>query len=123
MLDDGDEHHREAIAIINQIAEERLRPYTTNAILFEAHALIMSVLGIRAAREFLDDTDASSTVVIRVRAADEARAKQIIRQYDDKDFSYTDALSFAIMQRLVIRQAFTFDQHFAQYGLFPLTNP
>ena len=116
LLDDADQHHREAAAIINRLAEQHLRPYTTNAVLFESHALIMSVLGIRAAWEFLQETEASSTVVIRVRASDEARAKQIIARYDDKDFSYTDALSFAVMERLRIPQAFAFDRHFGQYG-------
>jgi hypothetical protein len=31
---------------------------------------------------------------------DEEKAKQIIRRYTDKTFSYTDAASFAVMERL-----------------------
>jgi predicted nucleic acid-binding protein len=42
----------------------------------------------------------SATTVIRVRAVDEVRARQIIYRYDDKDFSLTDAISFAVMERL-----------------------
>jgi uncharacterized protein len=60
-------------------------------------------------------------VVIRARAADENRAKQILFQYDDKDFSFADAISFAVMERLQIRLAFTFDRDFAQYGFTVLT--
>ncbi|MEK7534255.1 MAG: hypothetical protein AAB600_02850 [Patescibacteria group bacterium] len=63
----------------------------------------------------------SNTVVIRVRAADEERAKQILFQYDDKDFSFADAISFAVIERLRISYAFTFDHHFTQYGLTVLT--
>ena len=58
-------------------------------------------------------------MVIRARAADEERAKQILFQYTDKDFSFADAISFAVMERLTIRLAFTFDRDFAQYG-FPV---
>ena len=54
-------------------------------------------------------------------ALDEARAKAIVRQYDDKDFSLTDASSFAIMERTGIQHAFTFDRHFAQYAFTVLT--
>ncbi len=40
----------------------------------------------------------------------------------DKRFSYTDASSFAVMERLGIGTAFGFDRDFAQYG-FRLIGP
>jgi len=52
-----------------------------------------------------------------VHSRDEERAKEIIRRYTDKSFSYTDATSFAVMERLGLREAFGFDPHFQQYGL------
>lgn len=64
---------------------------------------------------------ASPTTVVRVSAADERRAQYILTQYTDKTFSYTNATSFAVMERLHIRQAFTFDDDFSQYGLLRLT--
>jgi predicted nucleic acid-binding protein len=42
-------------------------------------------------------------------------------QYGDKDFSFTDAISFGVMERLGIHVAFTFDRHFRQYGFIPAT--
>jgi hypothetical protein len=59
--------------------------------------------------------------VARSRASDEERAREVSYQYDDKDFSMTDAISFAVMERLRITQALTFDRHFAQYGFTVLT--
>ena len=121
LLDADDEHHRHATRILNQLAHERYRQFTTNVLLIESHALILSVLGRTQAAQFLNDMHESHTVVVRVRAADEDRAKQILFQYTDKDFSFADAISFAVMERLAIRLAFTFDRDFAQYGFTVLT--
>lgn len=120
LLDQDDEHHRHATQIVHQLAQARYRQFTTNVLLIESHALILSVLGRAQAAQFLKDMQESKTVVIRVRASDEARAKQILFQYDDKDFSFADTISFAVMERLAIRLAFTFDRDFAQYGLTAL---
>jgi predicted nucleic acid-binding protein len=85
-------------------------------LLIESHALILSVLGRTQAAQFLKDMEESNTVVIRARASDEERAKHILFQYTDKDFSFADCVSFAVMERLAIRLAFSFDRDFAQYG-------
>lgn len=116
LLDQDDEHHARASSILTRLAERRYRLYTTNTMLIEAHALILLVLGRSLAARFLQDLEAGTTTVIRVRARDEQRAKQIIVHYADKDFSYNDAISFAVMERLNIGVAFTFDSDFAQYG-------
>src|SRR5919205_3140385 len=119
LLDTDDEHHREAREIIQELAQARYRQFTTNVLLIESHALILSVLGRGRAAQFLTDMEESHTVIIRARAADEARAKQLLFQHTDKDFSFADAISFAVMERLTIRLAFTFDRDFVQYG-FPV---
>ena len=119
LLDTDDEHHNEAIETLQELAQARYRQFTTNVLLIESHALILSVLGRGRAAQFLTDMEESNTVVIRARASDEERAKQILFQYTDKDFSFADAISFAVMERFTIRLAFTFDRDFAQYG-FPV---
>jgi len=116
LLDVDDEHHSEAIETLQELAQARYRQFTTNVLLIESHALILSVLGRAKAAQFLKDMQESNTVVIRARAADEERAKQILFQYTDKDFSFADAISFTVMERLAIRLAFSFDRDFAQYG-------
>jgi uncharacterized protein len=54
----------------------------------------------------------------RVGVDDEDSALKILKDFTDKDFSYTDATSFAFMKRLGIETAFAFDDHFVQYGKF-----
>jgi predicted nucleic acid-binding protein len=120
LLDAHDANHAAALLILRWLSQNRYRLYTSNALLIEWHALIMSCMGRQVAARFLQDVDASNTVVVRVRAGDEARAKAIIYRYQDKEFSFNDALSFVVMERLGIQLVFTFDSDFAQYGLLVL---
>lgn len=121
LMDRRDNHHIEASEVARQIIRTRCQQFTSNAVVIETHVLIMSHLGIEAGIRFLRNIDQGDIIVIRASAADEERAKQIIYQYQDKDFSFTDAISFAIMERLDISYAFTFDRHFAQFGFTLLT--
>jgi len=116
LLDRDDSNHERAIAIVEKIADAHYRPVTTNVILIEAHALILSSLGSARARQFLREVQAGKTLIIRVRASDEERAQEILFRYTDKEWSFADATSFVVMARLGIQYAFTFDSDFAQYG-------
>jgi predicted nucleic acid-binding protein len=99
---------------IGEAARGRL--FTTNFIVAETHALLLRRLGWRIAVLFLNEVEHSRMIVVRVSLADERRAREIITLHDDKDYSLTDAMNFAAMERLRIGEAFTFDRHFAQYG-------
>jgi len=46
----------------------------------------------------------------------EETAEDILRKYQDHDFSFTDAVSFAVMKQHEIIKAFSFDQHFVIAG-------
>jgi len=116
-----DEHHQAASAIWSYLAEQRFRLYITNFLIAETHNLFIARLGPHHARAFLQEITESNATIIRVRASDEQQARNIILRHTDKDYSLTDALSFVVMERLHISHAFTFDRHFAQYGLIVLT--
>jgi predicted nucleic acid-binding protein len=111
-----DASHAVADAVRNRLTVERWRLFTTNFILAETHALLLIRLGRQVAAAFVDQIDQSPTTIVRVSHRDEQRAREIIHRFDDKDFSLTDATSFAVMERLRITVAFTFDRNFAQYG-------
>lgn len=49
---------------------------------------------------------------------DQQEAVSILRRYDDKSYSFADAVSFVIMLRLGIQEVVTFDRHFRQFGQF-----
>ena len=77
--------------------------WLTNFIVAECHALSLSRLGADIARKWLLG---NIWPVERVNVEDETKARVIIEQYTDKTFSYTDATSFAVMDRLGIKTAF-----------------
>ncbi|MBI4506620.1 MAG: type II toxin-antitoxin system VapC family toxin [Chloroflexi bacterium] len=121
LTDPRDGNHAPAHAIAARLATTRWQIITTNFILAETHALLLARLGRAIALRTLDAIERGATTIVRVSADDERRARAILRQYEDKDFTLTDALSFAVMERLALAYAFTFDRHFAQYGFAVLT--
>lgn len=109
--------HAAAVAIARRIATERWQSFTSNFVVAEAHALVLARRGRADAARLLRELDASTdTRVVRIEEDDERRAREIVFRYADKDFTLTDATSFAVMERLRIDHAFTFDRHFLQYG-------
>ncbi len=123
LADPGDTQHHAASAIIDHLATHPSALFTTNFILAETHALLLTRRGRAAALRALKEIDASVTTVVRVSTSDERRAREVLTKYHDKDFSLTDATSFSVMERLSIPYAFTFDRNFTQYGLAVLAAP
>ncbi len=116
-----DAHHEEAQVILKNLLSVRNTLVTSNFVMAETHALMLARVGRARAFRFLQGLERSTTVVERVTEGDERRALEILARYDDKDFTYTDATSFAVMERLRMDTAFAFDRHFSQYGFRTLT--
>lgn len=53
----------------------------------------------------------------RVSEEDFFLAVEIYKEFADKKWSFTDCTSYAVMQRLDIKNAFSFDHHFRQFGI------
>lgn len=115
LLDADDADHARAERVARQLAGQRRPCLITNYIEAEAHALLLSKLGRSVARDWLLR---GGLPVVRATASEEEAARQIIARHDDKDYSFCDALSFALMLSRGIRTAFTFDRHFRQFGRF-----
>lgn len=59
--------------------------------------------------------DQTGIKVLRVGQSIEETAKTIFVRYDDKDFSFVDCTSFALIDHHRLDHAFAFDAHFRQY--------
>ncbi len=111
-----DEHHFVATAVYRRVTSERRDVVTTNFVLLELHSLITNRRRAALATAALFTIEAGDTFIVRVSEEDEANARDTLRKYTDKGFSLLDATSFAVMRRLKLDTALSFDRHFAQFG-------
>ncbi len=117
LTDPRDDNHAAAVSVAQNLAREGSDLYTTNFVTAEAHSLILNRTDRDTAERFLDRLYAGSTHIIRATEGDERRPREIIHQQRDKEYSLVDAISFAVMARLHLRQAWSYDQHFSQFGM------
>ena len=118
-IDKDDNNHRTCVELFERVVKNKWELITTNFIVAETHALILSRLGRDKALEWLQ---AVPGVIVKVTIEDEKKAIKLIKQYSDKDFSYCDATSFVVINRLGINYAMSMDRHFRQYGKFTILN-
>ena len=97
LVDRRDAFHKTCKKLLQQAEIQRKRILTTNFIVAETHALILSRLGRSIAYQWLEAVMEYAWIE-RVTEDDEVRARRKIRDFSDKDFSYTDAVSFVVMK-------------------------
>ncbi|HJH27476.1 MAG TPA: hypothetical protein C5S37_12125 [Methanophagales archaeon] len=74
-------------------------------------------LSIKASIDFSKKIRKSKVVkIVQVSREIEEKAWDIFERYDDKDFSFTDCVSFVVMREMGIKETFAFDEHFNQMG-------
>lgn len=119
----GDQHHAAADAMFRQAVRERTRLVTTNLIVAEVHRFILFHIGIRPAALILDRLAASELLAIEfVTAAHHTAARRWLAEMPDQVITYTDAVSFAVMQASRCTAAMSFDHDFEVAG-FRLWRP
>lgn len=119
LQDRSDRHHVEAAALARHQSREQL--LTSNHVVGETWTLIRRRLGHAAAVGFLDRLKALPNVeVFSPDSALEAEAWTWLRRRDEREYSFVDATSFALMRRRRIREALAFEGDFAAAGFVEL---
>jgi len=122
LTDPNERRHDDAVAILTKLEDQHAELLTTTFVLAESYGLAVLRFGSGKALAFLAGLRNSKTMkIISASDQDLFRAESILARYSDQDFSYVDAVSFAVIERLRIRRAFTFDKHFAVFR--PSTAP
>ena len=109
----NDKNHDQALESLRRMQKEKVLPVLTNYILAETHALLAARLGPDAARMWVRS---NIWPVERAAEEDEKRAQEILLTGRGGDCTLADAVSFAMMERLGINRALTFDDNFARLG-------
>jgi predicted nucleic acid-binding protein len=114
LVDERDLNHDDAVALT---ATPGRWLTTTNWVFGETLTLTRNRLGHAVAVALgARLLNRSGLRIVHVGAQDEQHAWGLFRRYHDKDFSFTDCTSFAVMRRLRISHALAFDHQFQQMG-------
>jgi predicted nucleic acid-binding protein len=115
--DSADPDHLRSCAARDAALEGGQTLITTDFVVDETLTLIRFRLGLRAADSWWQQIDRSSRLRWeRVDADRFEKAHHLFFRYRDKDFSFTDCTSFAIMREIRVTNALTTDRHFRQMG-------
>lgn len=110
-----DEHCQRAKVILS--AGEYL--ITSDHVLVETWTLIRNRIHRRAADSFWESLRDGVALIECVGLADLEAAWAIGETYPDQDFSFVDRTSFAVMRRLGIERAASFDHDFSVFRYGP----
>jgi uncharacterized protein len=122
----GDPAHVACAAARDATLEAGRILITTDFVVDETLTLIRFRLGLAAANAWWQQLDGSARLRWeRVENDRFERARSLFFQYRDKDLSFTDCTSFAVMRELRLTTVITTDGHFRQVGfdVLPATRP
>jgi uncharacterized protein len=115
----ADAHHQEAGGLLERHQSEQL--VTSNHVRGESWTLLRRRRGHRSAVAFLDLLERTARLRLeRIPPALEDEALVWLRRHDEREYSFVDATSFALMRSLGIREALAFDDDFAAAGFVQL---
>jgi predicted nucleic acid-binding protein len=113
----SESHHRKVSEALRTRIHKGVRVVTTNLIIAETHALLLRRTNRKVALTFVREVGRSPNIVISSSSDyEESAITDWLDKFDDQDFSFTDAVSFAVMSDRGIREALAIDHHFTVAG-------
>ena len=110
-----DSHHSRAVELLRASQGRPLA--TSNFVLSETITLIRARKGHALAVAFGNQLQRDGRIRIhRITEEDEREAWRLFQRHNTQEFSFVDCTSFAVMHRLSVRQALSFDGDFSWMG-------
>jgi hypothetical protein len=112
-----DQYHDAAIEHWRTLRNDRRRCFTSNFVLDET----ITLLARRSTYQFAAERarnlfESTSLSILRPDEHDEFAALELFQKYADQGVSFTDCVSFVLMEKQDIKCAFSFDRHFRLVG-------
>ncbi len=112
-----DQYHDAATEHWRTLQNDRRRCFTSNFVLDET----ITLLARRSTYEFAAERarnlfESTSLSILRPDENDELAALEWFQKYADQSVSFTDCVSFVLMEKQDIKCAFSFDRHFTIAG-------
>lgn len=109
----ADSDHERVVRGFDELKSTDYTLFTTNFLRSETYTLLGPRLGWDVARSWLDEFDLP---LCRITRNDENEARDLLLSYDDKSYSFVNATSFVVMDRMGVGLAFTLDEDFRHHG-------
>lgn len=114
LADSSDSLHKRARQVSANLEKSAETLVATPFVLMETSLYLHRRIGVDVSRRFWNSliTGDAGVEILSYEPVDLERAYEISNKYADQDFSFVDCTSFAIMERLKIPRAFSFDEDF-----------
>ena len=115
----ADAHHADALTLMATHADSGL--FTSNHVRGETWTFLRRRVGHHGASSFLDAIDQSPRItLVFVERPLEDEASEWLRRHDEREYSFVDATSFAVMRERRMTDALAFDGDFSAAGFVEL---
>ena len=114
LINKRDRYHKQARTLADRYDDQPM--LITDAVLLEIGNALARGFKPEAAELIAQFLASDEVKIVRLSPSLFDEAFAMYRDYQDKEWSLVDCVSFVVMQREKIIQALTFDQHFAQAG-------
>ena len=113
-----DQHHKRALKIAASREKSGGQWVSSVLVLDEFHRHVLYRVGAAAARSAVSQllADPGTRWLDTTTALVSAAVSEWLERFEDQDFSLTDAVSFELMKRERLADAFAFDRHYLVAG-------
>jgi predicted nucleic acid-binding protein len=117
MLMPGDQFSGTAVKFWDKLEKLNVPLFSSEPVVIETANFLIRQQSPEIAAEWLKSSQDSTEIRWLQPSRDDFRhARELIVKFSDQRISMTDALSFSLMKRHNILQAFSFDHHFPMAG-------